>query len=235
MHYVIALAKIIKGKRGHRGGIGLAKKTTTKIRQSRPLNLSRAERADLVKKRLFDAAVSIVGEGGYATATVSQITNRANVAQGTFYNYYSSRQDLMDQLLPNLGKEMIDFIKENVKGASRDPAVLEEKRFRAFFDFLIKRPHFMRILYEAALFAPKGYARHMQNVTKNYVRALGNGNSAGRFSPEELEVVAILLMGARSYLGYAFAFDGDRVHQPTDAVFTAYGKLMRHGLFGDSG
>ena len=40
----------------------------------------------------------IVGELGYAGASVALITARADVAQGTFYNYFESRQDLLDQL-----------------------------------------------------------------------------------------------------------------------------------------
>lgn len=202
-----------------------------KDRKSRRLSLTRAERAEIVKRRLFEAAVSVVGEGGYAAATVSQITKLANVAQGTFYNYYPSRQDLLDQLLPTLGEEMLDFIRTKVRG-STDQIELERARFRAFFDYLIQAPQFMRILYEAQLFAPVGYAKHMQNVTKNYIRALENGGLGKRFSPDELTVITSIMMGARSYLSYAFAYNGGEVHPPPEFVFSAYDKLMLHGLFG---
>lgn len=30
-------------------------------------------------------------------------------AQGTFYNYFASQQDLFDYLLPELGGELLDF------------------------------------------------------------------------------------------------------------------------------
>jgi AcrR family transcriptional regulator len=200
-------------------------------RKSRRLSLTRAERAEIVKRRLFEAAVTVVGEGGYSAATVSQITKLANVAQGTFYNYYPNRQDLLDQLLPTLGEEMLDFIRTQVCGI-KDQIELEQARFRAFFNYLIKAPQFMRILYEAQLYAPTGYAKHMQNVTKNYIRALEKGGLGERFSPDELTVITSIMMGARSYLSYAFAYDGDQVHQPPESVFSAYDKLMLHGLFG---
>ena len=198
---------------------------------SRSLNLTRAERAEIVKRRLFDAAVTVVGEEGYSAATVSQITRLANVAQGTFYNYYPNRQDLLDQLLPTLGMEMLDFIRTKVRGIS-DQVELERARFRAFFDYLMIAPQFMRILYEAQLYAPAGYAKHMQNVSIKYIRALEKGGLGERFSHEELSVITSIMMGARSYLGYAFAYDGGAIHQPPESVFSAYDKLMRHGLFG---
>src|SRR6202008_1120179 len=39
-----------------------------------------------------------------------RLTRRAGVAQGTFYNYFNSRQDLFDQLLPSMSNEMLAFI-----------------------------------------------------------------------------------------------------------------------------
>ena len=203
--------------------------------KSRKISLTRAERAEVVRRRLFDAAIRIVGEQGYAEASVSRITGLADVAQGTFYNYFPSRQDLLDQLLPALGQEMLDFIKDRVGGTG--PAIAagqnrESMRFRAFFDFLIIRPQFMRILYEAALHAPKGYKQHMDNVTGNYIRALERDGMSEIYSPEELKVVAALLMGSRSYLGNAFAQDGKGVQMPPEEVFTAYDKLIGSGLSG---
>ena len=200
-------------------------------RKSRRLNLTRAERAEIVKRRLFEAAVTLVGANGYSAATVLQITKLADVAQGTFYNYYPSRQDLLDQLLPKLGQEMLEHIRGKLRGLT-DPLELESARFKAFFDYLSETPQFMRILYEAQLFAPAGYTKHMQNVTDNYIRALDKGGLGERFSPEELNVLTSIMMGARSYLSYAFAYDGDEVRQPPEYVFSAYDKLIRHGLFG---
>lgn len=201
-------------------------------RKPRRLNLTRAERAEIVKRRLFEAAITVVGEHGYAGATVSRITNLAKVAQGTFYNYFPNRQDLLDQLLPTLGQEMLNYIRDKIQGVEGEKE-LERARFRAFFDYLIETPQFMRILYEAQLYAPTGYDRHMQNVSRNYIRALQKGGFSKRFSEQELEVVTLMMMGARSYLSYAFAYDGDKVNLPPDAVFSAYDKLILRGLFKD--
>src|SRR5271169_1219255 len=79
--------------------------------------LSRAERNDEVKRRLFDAAAKVVGRLGYAEASVARITELAEVAQGTFYNHFENRQELLDQLLPTIGLQMIDFIAERTNAA----------------------------------------------------------------------------------------------------------------------
>jgi len=122
-----------------------------RVRRSRRLHLTRVERSEVVKKRLFAAAVKVVGEVGYAEASISRITQAAGVAQGTFYNHFPNRQDLLDQLLPAVGIEMLEFIRRRVRHVvSR--VEKEAARFRAFFDFLIEMPEFMRILNESDLF-----------------------------------------------------------------------------------
>ena len=80
--------------------------------------LTRAERNDEVKKRLFDAAAKVVGRLGYAEASVARITELAEVAQGTFYNHFENRQELLDQLLPTIGLQMVDFIAERASGTA---------------------------------------------------------------------------------------------------------------------
>ena len=57
--------------------------------------LNRVERNAWTKQKIFDAATKVVGEYGYAEASVARITEQAGVAQGTFYNHFENRQELM--------------------------------------------------------------------------------------------------------------------------------------------
>lgn len=196
--------------------------------------LSRAEKNGETKRRLFEAAAKLVGRLGYAEASVSRITELAEVAQGTFYNHFESRQGLLDNLLPTIGLEMIDFIQERTIDSGKG-AAKENDRFRAFFEFLQARPEFLRILNEAEIYAPNGYQRHIDNVATAYLRVLKRGREAGivaDYDDDELEAVVHILMGARSYLSqrYAYGADGSTAAVP-EHVFTAYSKLMQRGLF----
>ena len=96
--------------------------------------LNRAERNAWTKRRIFDAATKIVGKYGYADASVARITEEAGVAQGTFYNHFENRQELLDQLLPKIGLDMLHFIRERTGTA--DAARQEIERFSAFFEFI---------------------------------------------------------------------------------------------------
>ncbi len=195
--------------------------------------LTRAEKNEDVKRRLFAAAAKVVGRYGYAGASVARITAKAGVAQGTFYHHFGNRQELLDQLLPAIGQTMLQFIRDRIDTAASEDEK-ERRRFRAFFDFLQEVPEFLRILNEAEFFASTGYQQHVDNMAQGYIRILKRGREAGAvgaFSDRELEVVVYVLLGARAYLSRRYAYAETGFHPIPDYVLSAYDKLLRNGLF----
>jgi AcrR family transcriptional regulator len=194
--------------------------------------LNRVERNAWTKQRIFEAATRIVGKYGYAEASVARITEQAGVAQGTFYNHFENRQELLDQLLPKIGIDMIHFIR--ARTGTAHAARQEIERFGAFFDFIREVPEFLRILNEAEYFAPIGYQKHLDNIATAYVRILKRARLAGAiedFSDEEFEAIVHMFMGARGYLSRRYSYAGDTVTTAPDHVISAYRKLVTRGLF----
>src|SRR5882762_5560618 len=74
--------------------------------------LRRNEKHIVTRRRLFAAAIKVVGKYGYAGASVARITEEAGVAQGTFYLHFESRQVLLDQLLPAVGEDVTTAVRE---------------------------------------------------------------------------------------------------------------------------
>jgi AcrR family transcriptional regulator len=215
-------------------GTGDMKTRAPEKRAARRSRRSRAERSEEIRRALFRAAAEIVGEVGYAEASVARITARAKVAQGTFYNYFESRQDLFDQLLPGLGASMLAFIMERVDPAATG-AERETQRLAAYFQFLEEHPEFYRILYEAETLAPAAHRQHVAVVASGYVRALKRSWERGEmpgFDEHELEPIAFILLAARGYLSMRYGMGGTGGRVP-DWVVEAYSKFVRHGLFSE--
>src|SRR5690242_7223977 len=63
-------------------------------------------RGEATKRRILDAAEEVFGESGYYEASVSEITRRAGVAQGTFYIYYHSKREIFEELVSDLGERL---------------------------------------------------------------------------------------------------------------------------------
>ena len=61
--------------------------------------LSRRERKKLeTRQGLLEAALALFRENGYDETTVEEITERADVAKGTFFNYFPSKEALLSEL-----------------------------------------------------------------------------------------------------------------------------------------
>jgi len=61
--------------------------------------LSRRERKKFeTHQSLLDAALTLFREKGYEDTTVEEITERADVAKGTFFNYFPSKEALLNDL-----------------------------------------------------------------------------------------------------------------------------------------
>ena len=205
--------------------------TTTKSSAKR--KLTRLEKSIITEEKLLKAAAKVVGEHGYAKAMIARITLEADIAQGTFYNYFDSRQDLFDQLLPTLGAELLGFIQAKTAG-SHDATERERLGFIAFFDFLKLRPEFYRILYEAEVFAPQAYQRHMSIISSSYVRLLERAFDRGELSlasKAEIEPIAFSLMAARQYLCMQYARHNGEIGDLPEWVVDAYMGLVANGIF----
>ena len=204
----------------------------TQATSAKVTKLNRVERNAWTKQKIFDAATKVVGKYGYAEASVARITEEAGVAQGTFYNHFENRQELLDQLLPKIGIDMVRFIRERTGTAQT--ARQEIERFSAFFDFIRQVPEFLRILNEAEFFAPSGYQKHFDNISTAYIRILQRARQAGAisdYSDEEFEAVVQVLMGARGYLSRRYSYSGGKVVAVPEHVISAYQKLITRGLF----
>lgn len=59
--------------------------------------ISRQEQAQQTKRRLFDAAYSLLQEKEFKDITIGEIVMRAGVSTGTFYLYYTSKLDVYYQ------------------------------------------------------------------------------------------------------------------------------------------
>ncbi len=195
--------------------------------------LPRAEKAIENRNALLRAAAEIVGEVGYQNASIARITKKAGLAHGTFYLYFDSRQDLLEAVLPFLGEELALFIRQRVSGA-KNALDVEEKSFRAAFEYLARNPGFYRTLNEAEFAAPTGFAKQFDNASRRYLASLLRSKERGDlqgYTAKELDVVVYMLMAIRFYLYLRFVKgDGGDNGRLPEWVVKAYMKFLRGGL-----
>jgi TetR/AcrR family transcriptional regulator, cholesterol catabolism regulator len=105
----------------------------------------RTRRREETRQKLYEAAVDLIAERGYAATTVDDIAVRAGVAKGTVYYNFSSKTELFEELLRHGIGLLTSQFREATAGLAPREAVaalirtqLEYiQRYRAFAQLLL--------------------------------------------------------------------------------------------------
>jgi AcrR family transcriptional regulator len=188
--------------------------------------------SEATRDAILQAAAKVVGRLGYAKASIARIAEEANVSHGLIYLYFVNQQDLFDRLLPYVGEAMLRYIREN---AGRASTVAERERLglNANFEYLNRHPALHRILNEAAFFAPEAHQVYLKRMSAAYTRSLRRGHDAGEiegYDADELEILAVMMIGAREYLLERYMAHGGQIDPMPEKVRRTYLKAVARSL-----
>lgn len=87
------------------------------------------------KQKIIDAALEEYSRVSVEEASIKNITENAGIARGSFYQYFDSKQDLLEFLLKQDIDEIREFVKKDIENESKDIFEL----YLDMFDYVIKR------------------------------------------------------------------------------------------------
>ncbi len=150
---------------------------------------------------MLDAAEEVFGEYSYDRASISEITRRAGVAQGTFYVYFEDKRGAFVQLVRDLNRGLRRHIANAVSGIE-DRIEMERVGLKAFFEFTSEHRALYKVVREAEFVDEDIYRWHYWKLGQAYARGLESAMRAGQIrgdiSPDNL---AWMLMGIAELLG----------------------------------
>lgn len=166
----------------------------------RTATLPRTPRGRLTRLKIITAAEKIFAELGYAEASVSRITTRAGVGQGTFYLYFDSKLDLFTELVEDLNRR-VRLAMSTAAGASDTLIERERAGFRAFFQFTADHPSLYRIVREAEFVSPGALRLHYTRIVEGFIADLTRARCSGELGDIDPAVAAWALMGISEMFG----------------------------------
>ena len=193
----------------------------------------RTEQNERVREDLFQSALKVVGEMGYARASIAKIAEFADVSTGTFYLHFASKEEIYDLLLPWANTNLVQTVPLQLIPGERYMD-FEERNIRGFFNYINKDKGFARVMLEAEVAAPKAWAEYTRVREASYLAVLETAWSNGEFpnfKREELPLICTLLVGLRKALAWAQA---DRVGVPRKAIDT-YLRFVSGALYRPAG
>jgi AcrR family transcriptional regulator len=152
------------------------------------------------RRRLLDAAERVFGEVGFYDASIVKLTEAAGVAQGTFYLYFASKQEIFEELVRDLNARVRWAMQEAAAGGG-DRIEAERLGFRGYFRFTADHPALYRIIRQAEFVSPASLQYHYDRITDGYTVALEAAMDRGEIARAEPEVLAWALMAIGEMLG----------------------------------
>ena len=123
---------------------------------------------------LLDSALSMFAAKGYAATRIDDITAHADMANGTFYNYYQDKDQILHDVALGLLVEITERTDQEMAGTSHAPArvvLAAAKLLRTARE----EPEWVNVLLQATDIAPKIQSATVQYMKKDLEMGVDQG------------------------------------------------------------
>lgn len=114
----------------------------------------RERNAARTREAILDAAERLFAEQGYEATSLSQVGKSAKVSRATPGYFYGSKPELYRAVLDRCFSEVLGAVRtgrERALASGESPEVVLGGAVSDYFDFLVARPNFVRLLEREAL------------------------------------------------------------------------------------
>ncbi|KAF2956895.1 TetR/AcrR family transcriptional regulator [Marinitoga sp. 38H-ov] len=152
------------------------------------------------KQLLINAGIELFSQKGYHKVKIFEITNYVGLAVGTFYIYFSSKEDFLKEIVRQISYKTRLFISKNIpKHLNR----LEKEivGIYLFLEFFSKNRNYYEIIRESEFV--------VKDEVKKYYEAFLNGylNNLNDIKNDNKKIVSMFLMGISHYTGIEYLFE----------------------------
>jgi AcrR family transcriptional regulator len=158
-------------------------------------------RGEATRRKLLEAAEAEFGGKGFHGASVSSITTRANLGQGTFYLYFRSKEEIFSVLVRELGHALRSHLAKDIAGAGRNRMQTERRGVEGFLQFTLEHTGVYRIVQEAQFVDEAAFRDYYQQLAERYSSALEQSAKRGELAKGSAEERAWAMMGISHFLG----------------------------------
>lgn len=200
--------------------------STTKQPSKTPVTTKGAK----TRQKLLDVAEQVFGAKGYFAASIIDITQQANVAQGTFYNYFESKYEIFAELLRQLSRDFRIEIKQEVGQAKSQREALEIG-IHVFLKWVKNHRNLYSIVQQSVLVDEQLYRSYYERLAQGYLKGLEEAAQSGEFKTLNAETIAYCLMGVTSFIGMRWVYwENQEVpdHVVQDTITFIFEGLVNH-------
>jgi AcrR family transcriptional regulator len=174
------------------------------------------------KGKILSVALELFAKKGYHATSISQIAQKAKISKGLMYNYFASKEKLLDEIIQHGFNSLAELEFETRKGV--DPEVQLEEFVDAVLDNLYSNFTYWQ-LYLALLIHPeiqKKFEKKMQQFRDEFVKELASLFRKLKVKNPELEAFLLGTFFDGLVLNFMVAEDLFPVKKIKEALLSKY-------------
>ena len=92
-----------------------------------------------IKEKILEAALDLFHDKGTKALSIAELTKRAGIAQGSFYNFWKDKEALIMELIAYRSSQKLNYIEKKFSNSLSDPAkFLTDIIYRYSVDLMVK-------------------------------------------------------------------------------------------------
>ena len=92
-----------------------------------------------IKEKILEAALELFHDKGTKVLSIAELTKRAGIAQGSFYNFWKDKEALIMELIAYRSSQKLNYIEKKFSNSLSDPAeFLTDIIYKSSIDLMTK-------------------------------------------------------------------------------------------------
>lgn len=166
-----------------------------------PLNTEKNYQEEDIRKKIIENGAYLFGKKGYYSTGVYEITDMANIATGSFYNYFDSKESFFYSIIKNMILEFSNFLKIH---SSNFKYPCENTLWLLYLikEFFENQSHKYELLRTSEFVDSNLIKNYYNIIEKTFIKTLKNID----YSPYQKDIIAKIFIGITHYMGIEYFF-----------------------------
>lgn len=149
------------------------------------------------KEHLRLAAIKVIAREGFFYATTDKIAKEANVAVGTLYNYFNSKEDILDFIFEVESQKRIRYYTE-IKNSQREWIEKIDEILKVHFKEMLRDPDVVKIILAEKINAGRSKKISLESYAKLPMILTGileEGIKENKIRQCDVKITALMIFG----------------------------------------
>jgi AcrR family transcriptional regulator len=170
--------------------------------ESTPLRSRRERKKERTRADIYQAAMNLFLRRGFDAVTIEEICDEADVARGTFFLHFATKESLLAEYGQRINEELAAMLKNyrgNATGALR-------AAFKMLASAAARHPDVVQLLVREVLMQPMLLTRHdeqAQDLVMLLAAVIRRGQSSGEFR-RRVEPTVAALAACASFFAFVY-------------------------------